>query len=141
MLRVAVALIALCAIARAQGSPPPAGTITKPPKLIQAMAPEYPPAALTAGKTAKVKVRLTIDATGVVTKVDVLERVGDGFDEAAVAAAMQYVFEPAEIDGKPAQVSVETTIGFTIEQRIEEEPPPPAPKQQEAAGPPNHGGS
>ena len=146
MLRVAVALIALCAIAHAQGTgsaaaPPPAGTITKPPKLIQAMAPEYPAAALAAGKTAKVKVRLTIDATGVVTKVDVLERVGDGFDEAAVAAALQYVFEPAEIDGKPAQVAVETTIGFTIEQRIEEEPPPPPPKQQETAGPPNHGGS
>jgi TonB family protein len=136
MLRVVVALIALCAIARAQGT----GTITKPPKLIQAMAPEYPPAALAAGKTAKVKVRITIDATGVVTKVDVLERVGDGFDEAAVAAAMQYVFEPAEIDGKPAQVSVETTIGFTIEQRIEEEPPPPPPKHEDKAGPPNHGG-
>ena len=43
MLRVVVALIALCAIAHAQGTgsaAPPAGTITKPPKLIQAMAPD-----------------------------------------------------------------------------------------------------
>ncbi len=64
------------------------------------MAPEYPPTALAAGKTAKVKVRIHIDATGTVTKVDVLEPVGDGFDEAAVAAALQYVFEPAEIDGQ-----------------------------------------
>ena len=127
MLRVVVALVALCAIARAQGTPTPApaGKITKQPKLLQAAAPEYPPAALAAGKTAKVKVRIHIDASGVVTKVDVLEKVGDGFDEAAVAAAEQYVFEPAEIDGKPGAIAVETTINFVIEQQAVEEPPPP----------------
>ncbi|HEX5058025.1 MAG TPA: TonB-dependent receptor [Kofleriaceae bacterium] len=145
MFRVVVALVALCAIAHAQGSgsgsaAPPAGKITKSPKLIQAVAPEYPPAALAAGKTAKVKVRIHIDATGVVTKVDVLEPVGDGFDEAAVAAAMQYVFEPAEIDGKPAEVAVETAIGFTIDLKVEEEPPPPPPKPDQQVGPPNHAG-
>lgn len=141
---VLVALVALCAIARAQTPPeqsPPPGTITKPPKLLQAVAPEYPPEALAAGKTAQVKVRIHIDETGLVTKVDVVEPVGDGFDEAAVAAAMQYVFEPAEVDGKPGAIVVETTIGFTIEQREEEEePPPPPPSPDEAAGPPSHGG-
>jgi len=152
MLRgVLVALVALCAIARAQ-TPPPApagqappatGTITKAPKLIQAVAPEYPPAALAAGKTANVKVRIHIDATGIVTAVDVLAPVGDGFDEAAVAAAMQYVFEPAEIDGTPSAVQVETTIGFTIEQveEPEEEPPPPPANLDNDVGPPNHAGS
>ena len=133
MLRVLAVLAALGAVA---GADTP--KITKQPKLIQAVAPEYPPAALAAGKTAKVKVRIHIDVTGVVTKVDVLAPVGDGFDEAAVAAAMQYVFEPAEIDGKPAPIQVETTINFVIEQRAEPEPPPPPP--QERAGPPNHGG-
>lgn len=152
MLRgVLVALVALCAIARAQtpqpapaGQTPPAtGTITKAPKLIQAVAPEYPPAALAAGKTANVKVRIHIDATGIVTAVDVLTPVGDGFDEAAIAAAMQYVFEPAEIDGTPSAVQVETTIGFTIEQVEEpEEPPPPPPANLDNdVGPPNHAGS
>src|SRR5512139_2013737 len=106
---------------------PPKGKLTKQPKLLQAVAPEYPPAALAAGKTAKVKVKIHIDATGVVTRVDVLEKVGDGFDEAAVAAAMQYVFEPAEIDGKPGAIAVETAINFVIEQQPEPEPPPPPP--------------
>ncbi|HEY5925880.1 MAG TPA: TonB-dependent receptor [Kofleriaceae bacterium] len=139
MVRASAALIALCAIAHAQGTP--TGKITKSPKLLQAMAPEYPPAALAAGKTAKVKVRIHIDATGIVTKVDVLEKVGDGFDEAAVAAAMQYVFEPAEIDGKPGAIAVETTISFVIEQQPVEEPPPPKPTPGvEETGPPNHGG-
>src|SRR5689334_19961042 len=95
-------LVALCAVAHAQDArppdapapPKPTGVITKQPKLLQAVAPDYPPAALKAGKQAKVKVRIHIDDTGIVTKVDVLEPVGDGFDEAAVAAAMQYVFDP-----------------------------------------------
>jgi len=153
MLRVVVVLVALCAVARAQDArppeqPPPAkptGVITKQPALLQAAAPEYPPAALAAGKPAKVRVRINIEDVGVASKVDVLEPVGDGFDEAAVAAAMQYVFEPAEIDGKPAAIAVETSINFVIEEQAAPEPelpplPPPGSKP-ESDGPPNHGGS
>src|SRR5204863_1040802 len=71
--------------------------------------------------------------------VDVLEPVGDGFDEAAVAAAEQYVFEPAEIDGAPAAIAVETAINFVIEHREEPEAPPPPPPSH--TGPPNHAGA
>ena len=145
---VVVALCLSCAIARADDvrPPPPApppkvtNVVTKPPKLIQAQAPEYPPAALAADKEAKVKVRIHIDENGIVTAVDVLDPVGDGFDEAAVAAAMQYVFEPAEIDGKPGAIAVETTINFVIEHR-EVEPPPEVHAGTEVhEGPPNHAG-
>jgi TonB family protein len=153
MLRVVVVLVALCALAHAQDArppdapapPTPTGVITKQPKLLQAAAPEYPPAALAAGKQAKVRVRIHIDDAGLVTSVDVLEHVGDGFDEAAVAAAMQYVFEPAEIDGKPAAISVDTSINFVIEQQAEPEPEqPPLPPDGAKPindGPANHGGS
>lgn len=123
--------------------PAPTGVVTKPPRLLQAVAPEYPPAALAAGKTAAVKVRIKIDAAGLVTAVDVIDKVGDGFDEAAVAAALQYVFEPAEIDGQPAPITVETVIHFVIEEQPEPEPPP-LPKQpppDQPAGPPNHAGN
>src|SRR5262245_42512419 len=113
-------------------------TVTKPPRLVQALAPDYPPDALAAGKEAKVKVRIHIDDAGLVTSVAVVERVGDGFDEAAAAAAQQYVFEPAEIDGKPAGITVETTINFVIERREEPEPPPPPTVR---TGPPNHAGA
>ncbi len=121
-------------------APAPKPKLTKQPRLLQAVAPEYPPAALAAAKTAKVKVRISIDATGIVTKVDVLEPVGDGFDEAAVAAAMQYVFEPAEFDGKPGPIAVETAINFVIEAQPEPEPKP-QPKVTPKQGPPNHGGN
>src|SRR5262249_53185349 len=99
----------------------------------------YPAAALAAGKQAKVKVRIHIDVVGTVTGVDVVEHAGDGFDEAAVAAAMQYVFEPAEIDGKPAAITVETTINFVIAHREVEPAPPPTPAAPRV-GPPNHQG-
>ena len=114
------------------------GVVTKAPRLLRAVAPDYPPAALAAGKTAKVKVKIHIDATGAVTKVDVLEPVGDGFDEAAVAAAKQYTFEPAEIDGKPGAIAVETAINFVIEQQEVEEPAPPPTAR---TGPPNPAGA
>ncbi|HET9627141.1 MAG TPA: TonB family protein [Kofleriaceae bacterium] len=143
------AVAASCPTARADDGvrPPDAapaakkGAVTRPPKLLQAQAPEYPPAALAAGKEAQVKVRIHIDATGTVTAVDVVQPVGDGFDEAAVAAAMQYVFEPAEIDGAPAPITVETAISFVIEQREEPEPPPPPPSAADHAGPANHAGA
>jgi TonB family protein len=113
-------------------APAPAPVMTRPPVLLQAMAPEYPPAALATGKEAHVPVRIAIDAGGVVTDVQVVTPVGDGFDEAAIAAAMLYVFEPAELDGKPGAITVETTIHFVIEQV--EEPPPPPPPPGDAAG-------
>ena len=147
MMRAVVVLgLLAAAVAHAQPPPPPpAPVVTKPPTLLQAVAPDYPPAALKAGKTAKVKVRIHIDATGIVTKVDVLEPVGDGFDEAAVAAAKQYIFEPAEIDGKPGAIAVETAINFVIEEQPVEEPvKPPTQKDPKdpkvESGPPNHAG-
>jgi TonB family protein len=127
-----------------QPAPAPAPTLTKPPALIEAAAPVYPPAALAAGREAAVTVRIHIDATGTVTQVDVVTPVGNGFDEAAVEAAEQYVFTPAEWDGKPGPIVVETTIHFTIQQQEEPEPEPPPPAGAEAdpaaQGPPAHGG-
>src|SRR5262245_43442015 len=151
MLRCVLAIAAIaiwCAPTQADdvrrpdpAAPKQAPVVTKSPKLLQALAPEYPPAALAAGKEAKVCVRIYIDEMGTVSAVDVIEAVGDGFDEAAVAAAMQYLFEPAEIDGKPAPIAVETTINFVIEHREEPEPPPPPPPPAARTGPPNHAGA
>ena len=149
MYRIASVLCALTALARADDSPrapapPPQvkpNLVTRPPKLIQAQAPDYPPAALAANKQAKVKVRIHIDDTGIVSSVEVVTKVGDGFDEAAVAAAMQYVFEPAEIDGKPGAITVETAINFTIETKPVEEAPPARPPEPQRAGPADHAGA
>jgi TonB family protein len=118
----------------------PSAAVTKPPVLLQSVEPVYPAAALAAGKTASVKVRIHIDDIGTVSKVDVMVPVGDGFDEAAVAAAMQYVFDPAEIAGKPAAIVVETAINFVIETAPAPEPLPPEKTAEIKEGPPGHGG-
>ena len=131
--------------------PPAQPKLTKAPELLEGAAPIYPPAALAARLTASVKIRIHIDAAGGVSTVDVIEPVGNGFDEAAVAAAMQYKFSPAEWDGKPGPVAVETIIHFTIEEEEETPllPPPPPPDRTEdgsgepdpaSIGPPSHGG-
>lgn len=118
------------------------------PVLLQSAAPIYPASALAAGKTAAVPIKITIDAVGVVTHAVVTQAVGDGFDEAAVQAALQYVFEPAEIDGKPAVINVETTIHFTIEVAPSEGVAPPGATAADTAtsaaaspdAPPEHAG-
>jgi TonB family protein len=116
---VAVALAALCAApAGAQEGvrrdrPPrakPAPVLTKPPELVEAATAEYPAAG--AGVDADVKVRIHVGADGRVVEVEVPEPVGHGFDEAAAAAARAYVFRPAELDGKPGPIVIETTIHF-----------------------------
>lgn len=128
-----------------QPPPPKQPTLTKAPVLIEASAPVYPEKALEEGLEASVKVRIHIDATGVVTKVEVIEPVGNGFDEAAVAAAELYLFEPAEFDDVAGAIVVETAINFTIEEREEPVPPPPPPISDDgsdptSSGPPSHGG-
>lgn len=90
-------------------------TLTRPPELVEAAPPEYPPEAAAAGLEAEVTVRISVDATGAVTDVQVVTPVGHGFDEAAVAAARAYRFRPAEWDGKPGPIVVETTIHFQLE--------------------------
>lgn len=104
--------------------PVTAPAMTKPPVLLEAVAPAYPPAAAEAGLEAVVKVRLSIDATGAVTRVEVVTPVGSGFDEAAADAARGYRFEPAEFDGVPGPIVVETEIHFVLEEVPEPEPEP-----------------
>ena len=107
--------------------PAPAPVLTKAPTVVESAVPVYPPAALELGLEAAVKIRVSIDATGKVTKVEVIEPAGHGFDEAAVDAAMQYTFTPAEWDGVPGPIVVETAINFVIQVALEPDPPPDPP--------------
>jgi len=106
--------------------PPPEPVLTRPPELLEAPAAEVP--AEGAGLEADVKIRVHIDATGAVTAVDVVEPAGHGFDEAAVAAARSYKFRPAELDGKPGPIVVETVIHFRQNPAAAEPTSEPAPE-------------
>ena len=99
--------------------------------------PRSPPASRRRSRSASTSTRPASS-----TAVDVVEPVGDGFDEAAVAAALQYVFEPGR-DRRQAGARSRSrpTINFVIEQQAEPEPPPPPPPPKEQDGPPNHAGA
>jgi TonB family protein len=91
---------------------PRAPQLTKAPAIKKNAAPVYPPQALAAGLSADVPLMLDLDAAGVVTAARVTQPAGNGFDEAATAAALAMEFTPAEIDGKPAAIRIEYVLHF-----------------------------
>ncbi len=88
--------------------------ITKRPKLKKSVEAEYTEDAIDNKIEGKVKLRLTLTATGKVEKVEILERLGHGLDESAKKAAEQFEFEPAEINNIPSAVVLSFTIDFSM---------------------------
>jgi TonB family protein len=117
LLSLAVAALALAGAAAAEEPAP--GALTRAPAVIEPVTPEYPEAARAAGLSAEVLLELDVSAEGRVLHARVARPAGGGFDEAALAAGRRLRFSPAEIDGKPAAVTVEYRFRF--------EAPPPAP--------------
>jgi len=115
------AFLLLAVTASAQDVEAPAPTIT-PPKLVEQVEPVYPPEAFEARRSAEVVVRITIDASGRVTDAEIDQAAGYGFDESALAAARELVFEPALADGVPAPVQILFRFGFAPEEESVEVP-------------------
>jgi len=88
---------------------------------------DYPPEAEKAGLQADVLLKLTVDREGNVTKADVSEPVGNGFDEAAKVAALKFKFTPATRDGVPIPVVIPYRYSFTLTVKPGSEALPPAP--------------
>ena len=83
------------------------------PKLIHLPQPGYTEAARAAGIEGKVRVSITVDATGQVTDVKVLQSLGHGLDEAALAAARAARFEAAVRCGKPSSSTFTISMRFS----------------------------
>ena len=112
-------------------APPPKEAPKQPvivlPELTHFEHAQYPVEAEKAGLQADVLLKLTVDRAGHVTKADVPEPVGNGFDEAAQAAALKFEFKPATRDGVPIPVVIPYRYSFTLTAKPSAEPPPPAP--------------
>ncbi len=91
--------------------PPP---LLKNPELLTFVDAPYPPEAQAAGVEGIVVLDIEIDAAGKVVNVTVSGSAGHGFDEAAVAAAMQFVFSPAEDATGPVPVIIQFEYGFVF---------------------------
>jgi TonB family protein len=108
---ILLALLGALPLVQAEESPLPA--LSKPPKLLHFVEAQAPPALFTRG-SAEVVLLIDIDEKGAVTAVKVDKPAGDGFDEAAVAAARQFVFSPGEADGKPVPVRITYRSHFLL---------------------------
>jgi protein TonB len=83
------------------------------PKPVSVPQPAVTEAARAAGVEGKVRVELTVDETGRVVEVRVLQGLGYGLDEAALAAARSATFEPALRCGKPTRATFTISMRFT----------------------------
>jgi periplasmic protein TonB len=86
---------------------------TKPKPIVMAK-PEYTDEAKAAQIEGKVRVEITVDASGAVKSVKVLESLGHGLDQAAVHAVQQATFEPAQQCGKPISATFVVGIRFSL---------------------------
>jgi TonB family protein len=107
----------------------PSGIV--PPRLLRFQQAEYPREAERLGLEAIVLLVIAIDAEGHVSKVEVKEAGGHGFDEAAMQAAQQFVFEPAQRDGAAIPAKILYRYGFKLEPKLA----PTEPKKPAAATP------
>lgn len=97
-----------------------------PPQLKTFVSAAYPPDAEKQGLEGNVVLQLDIDAAGKVTGATVVNPAGHGFDEAAVAAALQFVFAPALRNGKAVPARILYRYSFTLK-KAEPEPGKPEP--------------
>ena len=119
-------------IKRADPAPEPKPAVVVMPEIVHFENAPYPAEAEKAGVQGNVVLKLTIDKEGNVTAADVLEPAGNGFDEAAQAAALKFKFKPATKDGVPFSVKIKYSYAFTL--KVVEAPPPPPPTHGEVAG-------
>lgn len=86
----------------------------KKPKPIAVPQPAYTDAARAAGISGRVRVEITVDERGRVANVRVLEGLGHGLDEAALAAARAATFEAATRCGKPVAATFTVSMRFSL---------------------------
>lgn len=77
--------------------------------------PCYPRLALRRGEQGTVRLRLTINAAGVLTKVEVLQSAGRLLDKAALKSARASSYRPALQNGKPVDSTAILPIRFILE--------------------------
>jgi protein TonB len=92
--------------------------VDKMPQPITRVDPVYPELAVKAGIEGKVYVKVLIGKDGKVIDAIVMkgegEQPGVGMEETALAAAKQWTFTPAELQGKPVEVWVALPFAFRL---------------------------
>jgi protein TonB len=83
-------------------------------KLIRDAEAEYTPEARKAKLQGIVKVHCVVGANGKISEATVIQGLGMGLDESALAAVKKYRFSPATLDKKPVPVSITIEVPFEL---------------------------
>jgi TonB family protein len=86
----------------------------EPPQLIHFVQAPYPEEAWKRKLEGSVILQIVVDQKGAVVSVEVKEPAGHGFDEAALAAARQFRFRPAQYQDKPVPVRISYRYHFFL---------------------------
>jgi len=89
------------------------GDITAP-HLTTRTDPEYSEIARQLKAQGTAVLSLVVDASGSVRDVQVIQPLGAGLDEKAIAAVNQWKFDPATKDGKPVPVAISVEVDFRL---------------------------
>lgn len=111
-------LLAPARPAAGQGKPPAARQprLTKAPRLVKFVEAPYPEEEKAARRAASVTLEIAVSETGAVLDAQIVGPASTAFDAAALAAVRQFLFEPAEIDDKPAPVKLTYRYDFVLEE-------------------------
>ena len=95
-----------------------ASRINRAPEPIARIQPEYPTQALRNHEEGTVLVRVNVDANGMATNPEVVNRSGSReLDRAAMDAVRRWQFKPALKDGKAIASAVEVPVEFKLDQQ------------------------
>lgn len=90
--------------------------LTEKPVEIYRVTPEYPEIAKKAGVEGTIVVKVLIDTSGLVEKVEVI-KAHPLLNQAAIDAARQFEFEPAKQRGVPVKVWISIPFNFSLSQK------------------------
>lgn len=96
------------------GGPYRPGSGIEPPRLLREVKPEYTEEARRRNVVGDVVLEVVVRSDGTVGDVRMLQRLGSGLDERAIAAVRQWRFAPARRQGLPVDVIVEVAVEFTL---------------------------
>ncbi len=85
------------------------------PSFLKTIKPEYPRLARRLGREGKVVLRLFINEHGRLVSVEIVEKAGHGFDEAAIDAVKASTFRPAKLNGHSVACRAVLPVRFKFE--------------------------
>jgi len=94
---------------------PLAAQDTKPPKLVQKIAPQYSEQARIDKVEGIVTLKVLVDAEGHTSDIRVVKSLGHGLDENAIDAVQKWLFQPGTMNGKPVAVGAVIEVPFQLQ--------------------------